>query len=79
MSLSGSWELFPQQTCRLDQIANTPFQLKLDHRAEIEEGRNNYFSYFIIIGLRITIDAPARKGRKVLIKITDDRMLGGFQ
>lgn len=79
MSLSGSRELLPQQTCRLDQTANILFQLKLDHCAEIEEGRKNDFSYFIIIGLRITIDAPARKGRKVLIKITDDRMLGGFQ
>lgn len=40
-----------------------------------EEGKN-YFIYFIIIGFGITIDALARKGRNVLIKITDDRKLG---
>lgn len=40
-----------------------------------EKGKN-YFSYFIIIGLGITIGAPAKKGRNVLIKITGARKLG---
>lgn len=39
-----------------------------------KEGEKNYFSYFVIIGLGITIDALVRKGRNVLIKITDTRM-----
>lgn len=42
------------------------------------KGGKNDFSYFIIIGLGFTIGALARKGRNVLIEITDARELGNF-
>lgn len=80
MDLSVSWESLAQQAVgQTGQLILSTLSAEagpLCRNERRKEGRKSDFSYFIIIGLGITIDALAKKGRNALIKITDDRKLG---